>query len=549
MNFKKTIDSAKLNHKKEGHIMAEQQQREEWGSKIGLILAMAGNVVGLGNFWRFPYQAAKNGGGVFMIPYFGALILLGLPLMLCEWQLGRYGGKYGHGTLGPMVYLQAREGINPKSAAIIGSIAGAFAFAVTLLVNSYYNHLIGWTLGYAVMSMTGGYMDTAKATGDIFVGYIQNPAQVFTFWVIALAGLAWAVMRGVQEGIEAWAKLMMPVLYVFGIILAIRALTLGAPVNPDWSALKGLNFVWNPDFSTLNWTSALAAAGQIFFTLSIGMGIVCNYASYLKPEDDVVVSSVAMISLNEFAEIVLGGSIVIPIAYSFLGPDGISAGVGLSFIALPNVFRAMPAGQVFGSLWFFLLFFAGFTSAIAMYNYLVALLEEDLGVERKKGALYIFFAYIIVGLPVGLEPILTKTADLAYFTEIDNWVGSYLLIVLGLIEVLVVAFFMKEKALTEINKGALWKVPNWFYNLFIRGLTPLTLAIVLFFSTKTYMEAGYFKLVPSFVAESPALVPWVQAARVVMLAVVIIGFMQSYRSIKTKYGKELESGKVSVYVD
>ena len=135
------------------------EKRENWGSKLGLVLAMAGNAVGLGNFWRYPYQAAKNGGGAFMLPYFGALILMGIPLMLVEWSLGRMGGKYGHGTLGPMVYLQAREGVKPRQAILLGSLAGGLALAVTLLVNSYYNHIIGWTMGYTVLSLTGSYMN------------------------------------------------------------------------------------------------------------------------------------------------------------------------------------------------------------------------------------------------------------------------------------------------------------------------------------------------------------------------------------------------------
>jgi hypothetical protein len=153
------------------------EKRENWGSKLGMILAMAGNAVGLGNFWRYPYQAAKNGGGAFMIPYFGALILLGIPLMLIEWNLGRQGGKYGHGTLGPMVYLQAREGMRPKGAAILASFAGMIAFGVTILVNAYYNHIIGWTLGYAYMSATGQYMDKSIDTGNFFVQYVQSPGN------------------------------------------------------------------------------------------------------------------------------------------------------------------------------------------------------------------------------------------------------------------------------------------------------------------------------------------------------------------------------------
>ncbi len=525
-----------------GGIIMEEK-RENWGSKLGLVLAMAGNSVGLGNFWRYPYLLAKNGGGAFMIPYFAALLFLGIPVMLVEWNQGRYGGRYGHGTLGPMVYLQAREGVKPRFAAVVGAVAGMIAFTVTILVNSYYNHIIGWTLGYSYLSVTGQYMDKSMKTADLFVSYIQSPSKVMLFWVIGLLFLAYAVMRGIQKGIEAWAKIMMPTLYVFGVILIIKTLTIGAPVNPDWTPIAGLDFIWRPRWSELSWTGALAAAGQIFFTLSIGMGIIQNYASYLKPEDDIVLSGLTTVSLNELAEVILGGTIAVPICYAFLGPGGLGQGIGLSFIALPNIFRSMGGGQIFGSLWFLLLFFAGFTSAIAMYNYLVALVEEDLGLKRKHGALLVFVLYIIVGLPVGLEPILTKTADLAYFTEVDNWVGNYFLVVLGLIEVIVTGWLMKDKALDEMNKGSYWKVPKWFYRVFIQCLTPVLIIILLVFSTKTYVENGYFNLIPDFVKGKAALIPWVQAARLVILGVMILGFVQAYRTIKNKYGEEILTGK------
>ena len=522
------------------------EKRENWGSKLGMILAMAGNAVGLGNFWRYPYQAAKNGGGAFMIPYFGALLLLGVPLMLVEWNLGRQGGKYGHGTLGPMVYLQAREGMKPKGAAILASFAGMIAFGVTILVNAYYNHIIGWTLGYAYMSATGSYMDKSISTGDFFVSYIQSPGKLVIFWIIALGFLGFAVMRGIQKGIEAWAKFMMPTIYIFGIILIIRTLTLGAPVNPDWTPIAGLNFIWAPRWDALSWTAALAAAGQIFFTLSIGMGIIPNYASYLKPDDDIVLSGIATVSLNELAEVILGGTIAIPICYTFLGAEGLKSGVGLSFIALPNIFREMGGGQLFGTFWFLLLFFAGFTSAIAMYQYLVALLEEELGVAKQKASILVFALYIIVGLPVALEPMLTKTADLAYFSELDNWVGSYLLVILGLLEAIACGWLMKGKAYEEMNRGAFWKVPSWFFKLFIQFLTPVCIIILLIFSTKDYISQGYFKLVPEMYAKTPVLVPWAVGARIVIIGVLALGFYQSYKSIKRKYSVELTSGQVSI---
>lgn len=522
------------------------EKRENWGSKLGLILAMAGNAVGLGNFWRYPYQAAKNGGGAFMIPYFGALILMGLPLMFVEWNLGRTGGKYGHGSLGPMIYLQARERIKPKSAAILGGLAGAIALGVTVLVNSYYNHIIGWTFGYAFQSLIGGYMDKSVSTGDFFVNYIQSPGMVFPFWILALAILYFGVSGGIQKGIEVIAKFMMPTIYAVGLILIIRTLTLGTPVNPDWSPIAGLNFIWSPRWQDLNWTAALAAAGQIFFTLSLGMGIIPNYASYLKPDDDIVLSGIATVSLNEMAEVILGGTIAIPIAYTYLGEAGLGAGVGLSFISLPNIFREMAGGQIFGALWFILLAFAGITSAIAMYNYIAALLEESFGFDKKKASLTVFFLYILVGLPVCLEPMLTKTADLAYFTEVDNWVGVYLLVVLGGLEAIVVGWLAGSKALDDINKGSYWKLPKWFFQLFIQFLTPVSIIGLLIMSTRDYIKAGYFKIVPDFVAKTPVLVPWVQAARFVVLGVIILGFVQAYKAIKDKYLVEFQTNQVSI---
>ena len=484
------------------------ENRDQWGSKIGLILAMAGNAVGLGNFWRFPYIAATNGGGAFMIPYFFALIVIGIPIMLVEWSIGRYGGAHGHGTVGPMIYLQAKKAVKPKTAIILGALAGAIAFGVTLLVNSYYTHIIGWSLGYAVESLLGGYVGVDGTT--FFVNYITDP-KMLIFWVISLALLGWAVMKGVSEGIEAWAKVMMPTIYVFGIILVIRALTLGAPVNPDWSSMNGLNYVWNPDLSKLNSASIVTATGQIFFTLSLGMGIICNYASYLQSDEDIVAASIATVSLNEFAEVILAGTSVIPISYAFLGPEGIKGSIGLAFMALPNVFTTMAGGRIFGAVWFFLLFFAGFTSAIAMYNYLVALLEEDLNVPRKKGTIIIFIAYLIV---------------------------------LGLIEIIVVAWLVRDPALEEMNKGGLWKVPRWFFKVFHQFLTPVSIIVFLALFTKDYAIAGNFKIIPSYMAGSEEFVVWVNLARAVVVCILILGFIQTYKSIKSKYKTEIENNKV-----
>lgn len=510
------------------------EKREHWGSKLGLILAMAGNAIGLGNFWRFPYQAAKNGGGAFMIPYFIAFLFMGIPLLIIEWAQGRYGGKYGHGTLGPMIYLQAKESVGHKFAKVLGALAGAIALSVVILLNSYYNHVIGWTLGYSFETAVGKYMDKSIDTAGYFVGYIQSPFRVLIFWIITLAILYYITSNGVNKGLERLAIIAMPAIYIFAIILLVRALTLGSPVTPEWNPIKGLDFLWSPRWNELNWSATLAAAGQIFFTLSLGMGIIQNYASYMRDEDDIVTSAVATASLNDFAEVILAGTIVIPIAFTFLGAEGLKSGVGLSFIALPNVFRNMAGGQIFGTFWFLLLFFAGITSSIAMFNYLTAFLEEEFGVERKKSSLFVFLMYIIGGLPVALEPILTKTADLMYLTELDNWVGTYFLVLLGLIEIIAAVWLFKAKGLEEINKGSYWKIPKWFYNLIMSFITPAFIIILLVFSTIDYAKNGYFKLIPDFVKDNTVLIPWVIAARIVLIVIFISSFILTYRSISKK---------------
>lgn len=517
-----------------------QQHSEGWGSKIGLILAMAGNAVGLGNFWKFPYVAAQNGGGAFMIPYFIALLLLGLPIMLMEWQIGRRNGQKGENTIGPMLYLEAKQRIKPKSALTLGAISGGLCFAITLLINSYYSHIVGWTLNYSVISFTGDYMDKTVDTGSLFINMISDPVRVFIFWVLVLAMLAYAVSCGISGGVERWSKVMMPTLYIFAAILLVTALTTGSPVNPDWSALKGLNYVWNPEFSKLSWAGTMAACGQIFYSLSIGMGLICNYASYLKKEDDIVVSSVATVSLNEFAEIVLAGSIVIPLGFAYLGKDILeSAGVGLTFITLPNAFREMPLGNIFGGLWFMLLFFAGFTSAMALYNYVTTFISETLHTTKKKAAWGIMFAYIFIGLPVALETIINKDGHTFYLDEIDIWIGQYFLLILGLIEVIVYTRCNTLENQMGINDGGLWKIPRWFVSVLLRYITPLMLIVVIVFATWERWTSGAMALFPT--EKQPYGPFWVNLARIMMIAMFAFGYIITRKYIKNKYHNELSN--------
>ncbi|BAD85621.1 sodium-dependent transporter, SNF family [Thermococcus kodakarensis KOD1] len=518
-----------------------EAQRDQWATKLGLILAMAGNAVGLGNFVRFPTQVAQNGGGAFMVPYFIALFFLGIPVMWVEWVAGRYGGKYGHGTLGPTYYLMARESLKPRSAFWFGVISGMLAFSLTVLLNSYYLHLIGWSAAYTYFSAAGSYF--GQPTGEFFSNYLSNHGQVMLFWGITVILLAIAVGQGVSKGIERWVKVMMPLLYVFAILMIIYIFTLGSPVDPNWSTIDGFRFIWTPNWSYLGdhlWQVMLAATGQIFFTLSLGMSIIQNYASYLGPKDDVALSGIATVSLNEFAEVVLGGSIAIPLATAYapkiVPPDvlqqgktaalewiGQKFGLGFSYTSLPNVFVSMgDIGRLFGALWFLLLWFAGFTSAIAMYNYLVAMLEEDMHIKRSVGTWVIFLVYLIAGLPVIYID--------GYMDQVDAWV-SFQLTLLAFFDIIIAVYLFKpDNFWRELHEGAWIKVPE-FYKWVTLYIAPLLLLIPMI---------GYFKPLVQTTLEWPA--------RLAIILMWILGAIESYYAIKKKYKEELDKNEVIIKV-
>src|SRR3989344_1076032 len=370
--------------------MSEQKPREQWGTKLGVIMAVAGSAVGLGNFLRFPVQAAQNGGGAFMIPYFISFLLLGIPLMWIEWAIGRYGGLFGHGSA-PFILNRLWKHRVVKYLGVIGIFGPIVVFI-------YYTYIESWLLGYAFFALTGKLL--AIATPEGMKGFLaayqglapgSNIWTAYIFFLITFALNFYFLYRGVQAGIELLCKIALPVLFLFGAIVAVRVLTFGAPdpARPDWNVLNGLGFLWNPDFSVLtNANVWLAAAGQIFFTLSVGMGAILTYASYLKRGDDVVLSGLTAASTNELAEVVLGGSIVIPAAFAFFGLAGATAAAhsgafNLGFVTMPLIFGQIPLGEIFALLWFALLFLAGLTSSVSLAAPAAAFVFDEFDLDRK----------------------------------------------------------------------------------------------------------------------------------------------------------------------
>ena len=459
--------------------------KESWGSRVGLILAMAGNAVGLGNFLRFPVQAIQNGGGAFIIPYITCFILMGVPLLYVEWAMGRFGGKSNnHST--PFIL----DSMDKKR---LWKYIGVFGIFTNVAVAAYYCYLESWTLSYMFHSVTGTFkgMDQGSVANFfntyIDVSNLKSGAgiEAIVFWIITLLLNTWILSKGLSAGVEKTAKIGMPLLIVFGIFLAYKGITLKAGHHDAINdGTVGMNYLWTPDFSSI-WNAKvwLAAAGQIFFTLSLGMGSIHCYASYVKSKDDIALNSQSAGWMNEFVEVVLGSSILIPIAVGYLGIDQVvemtkTGGLGLGFKTLPYLFQQWgdTMALIAGVMWFGLLFFAGITSSLAMGTPWMGFLEDEFGWSRQKGAWSFGLVVLILGLPTVLF------FNQGVFDEYDYWAGTVSLVVFALIEIILFAWvFGIDKGWREIIEGADIKVPN-FYKFVIKYVTPLILAFVFFAS-------------------------------------------------------------------
>jgi len=506
---------------KKPEVVVEVGGREQWGSRIGLILAVAGNAIGLGNFLRFPVKAAANGGGAFMIPYFVAFLLLGIPMMWVEWTIGRMGGAHGHGTTPGMLNLLWKKAPS--------KYLGALGIVIPFLIVIYYNFIETWCLGYSWFSVTGKYFGHAnrEAMGQFLRGFqgaesnqfFSSLAPVLIFWFITIALNFYFLYKGISKGIEILAKYGMPLLFIFGIILVIRVLTLGTPDpnSPELNVSTGLGFIWNPDYSRLGSASVwLVAAGQIFFTLSLGMGIINTYASYVREKQDITLNGLTTASTNEFAEVILGGTIAIPAAVIFFGAaetQAIAQGgaFNLGFQALPVVFQKIPLGQIFGGMFFFLLFIAGITSSVAMTQPAIAFLEDEFKWKREKAVKAVFAVLIVCSACV------IGFFKFGFLDELDFWAGTFGLVVFAAIEVILFSWVFKiKKGWVEMHKGADLKVPKVF-KFILTYITPVYLLVLLGFWT--YQDAVKEFLMKG---KDPANRPYLWGARVMIVALLLV---------------------------
>lgn len=472
---------------------ALSSDNEQWGTKLGVILAVSGSAVGLGNFLRFPGQAAANGGGAFMIPYFIALLVLGIPICWAEWTMGRYGGQKGFHSA-PAIIGVIGKGAIPRYLGVSGVL---LPFAVSF----YYTFIGAWCLGYfwayvtgnAIVDPTMAVPEQAAAaigfyndfTGTEGNGLIFGSGRVPTvvFWAITFGLNVMFILRGLSKGVERFASIAMPIMAVCALIVLIRVLTLGTPdpAVPEQNVVNGLGYMWNPNLSALaNPQTWLAAAGQIFFSLSVGFGVIINYASYMRRKDDVVLSGITAAATNEVFEVGFGGLITLTASFVFLGLSGTIAAVatgsfGLGFQTLPVVFASMGwAGPLIGAIWFFMLFLAAITSSISMYQPSVAFLQETLGVDRRRGTLI-----MVAVCMVGSFMVIYFTEGAVFWSTIDNWIGTFLIFIVAMLQIICFSWiFGIDKGWATAHEGARIRIPPIF-KFIMKYVTPLYLIVVL----------------------------------------------------------------------
>lgn len=488
--------------------------RDSWGSRIGVILAVAGSAVGLGNFIRFPGQAAQFGGGAFMIAYAISFLIIGLPIGWAEWTMGRFAGQRGYNSAAGVFHcLVPWRG--SKYVGVLGAI-------IPLVIFMYYVVIEAWALGYTARFVRSLFdpalrfatIEDSQAFYASFVGsradgaaMRMDPDSLLPWLLIVFVINLILIYRGISAGIEKVCRIGMPVLIVLAVIVLLRVLTLGTPdpAKPDQNVSTGLGYMWNagktlvvdregkvlaevvdrdPDHQqtrALELAAAtpgarverrgvlaqladpnlwLTAAGQIFFSLSVGFGVILVYASYMGPKDDLVLSGLAASSTNEFCEVALGGLITLPAGVAFLGLSGVAGQgtFGLGFNVLPMVFSAMPAGSLFGTMFFLVLFIAALTSSLSMLQPGIALLEEALGIGRKGS---VGLLGTLTALGTGFVCWFTK--DLKALDTLDFWVGTFLIFVLATIQIILFGWvFGIDRGWEELHRGAAVQVPRFF---------------------------------------------------------------------------------------
>ena len=444
----------------------QKNDRVNFGSKIGAILAAAGSAVGLGNIWRFPYEAGNHGGAAFILVYLACVFILGMPIMIAEFTVGRRAkastGK-AFGILAP--------GTQWKWLGRLGVLSG-------LLILGYYSVVAGWTLEYIITSLSNGF--AGKGPEDyvaIFQNFSQDPVRPVVWCLVFLFLTHFVIVKGVKDGIEKSSKVLMPVLFILILVLAVCSMSLP-------NASKGLEFLLKPDFSKVNADVFLGAMGQAFFSLSLGMGCLSTYASYFGSDTQMGKTALSVGVIDTMVAI-LAGLIIFPAAFSVgIQPD---AGPSLIFITLPNVFQQAFGGvpflaMIFSLMFYVLLALAALTSTISLHEVVTAYLNEQFGMSRGRAAVWVTGFCVVTGVLSSLSLGVwdDKFFGLGFFDLLDFVTAKLMLPLSGLLVSLFVGWYLKRSlSYEELTNYGLQKAPYFpIYMFILRYLAPIAIVLI-----------------------------------------------------------------------
>ncbi|QNO13918.1 sodium-dependent transporter [Alkalicella caledoniensis] len=440
-----------------------EKQREQWGSRIGFIFAAAGSAIGLGNIWRFPTEVGRNGGGAFVLLYLLIIFAIGIPVMISELSVGRKGQK---NIVGSFTSIKNTP---------LWHVVGFMGVLAGFIILSFYSVIAGWGVSYIFKFLNGTF--TGGLSGSeveaVFAGLSGNAIQPLFWHLVFMAMTTYIVVKGIGNGIEKYSKLLMPALFGLLFILAIRAVTLDG-------AMEGVIWFLKPDFTEIGIKTIFGALGQVFFSLSLGMGAILTYGSYLGKKENIP-SNAMLISFADLSIAILAGLIIIPAVFAFgLEPN---AGPALIFITLPAVFGAMPLGNLFGGLFFILLTIAALTSSISLLEVVVAYFIDELKWDRKKSAILAGIAIFVLGIPSSLSQGLWSGISIFgmdFLDLADSFTAKILLPLGGLMTVIFVGWVWGGKnALEHIRQeGVKFKLGGIWINL-VKYVMPFVLLYIL----------------------------------------------------------------------
>ncbi len=440
----------------------KENKRSGFSSKFGVIAAAAGSAVGLGNIWKFPYITGQYGGAAFLFVYLGFILAIGLPVMMSEFLIGRKAKRNAFGAFRKLA---------PKS---VWFVTGFLGVGAAYLILSFYGVVAGWAMDYVAESVKGTFVGKTPQEISTYFNHFSSQSLNPVLWQLAFMVLtAVIVLMGIQKGIERYSKVLMPLLVVLLVVLMFRSVTLPG-------AMKGIDFFLNPDFSKLTWEGVLNALGHAFFSLSLGMGTLITYGSYIDKKNNLG-NTALQVTIADTVIAILAGLVILPAVFAFdLKPE---AGAGLVFKILPNVFMQMPGGSIFSIMFFILLTIAALTSSISILEVVVAFLSEELKISRRVSvvlaAVSISFVGVFCSLSLGNmdgEVFL----GLNFFDTLDFFAANIFLPFGGALICLFIGWkfgYKKAKAeLSNYGKINLWYFDAVYFSL--KYIAPIAIMIV-----------------------------------------------------------------------